>query len=148
MNEVCDTVPNCYDHSDENNCKVSQGVSPGNRYSNLSLTLLTYFSYPAFSYKQVLRSPSYGIGHATSMLHMVPEDFRFKWFCDLEHQYITCSFDPNICFPLSGICQYDHDEDGDLIHCQDGSHLGVSIACKNVDCSFGYKCESSYCIPI
>ena len=49
------------------------------------------------------------------------------------------------CFPVYGLCVYNHDKHGHLSYCRNGAHLGD---CQLFACSGYFKCPSSYCLPV
>ena len=49
------------------------------------------------------------------------------------------------CFPVYGLCVYNHDKHGHLSNCRNGAHLGN---CQPFSCSGYFKCPSSYCLPV
>ena len=49
------------------------------------------------------------------------------------------------CFPVYGLCIYNHDKHGHLSYCRNGAHLGN---CQPFSCSGYFKCPSSYCLPV
>ena len=63
----------------------------------------------------------------------------------LEKGFLPCQLCQPQCFPLHGLCVYDHDIQGYLRYCQIGSHLAD---CRSVGCPGKFKCPGSYCVPI
>ena len=65
---------------------------------------------------------------------------------DVTHDYFICDSGESHNKARDNLCQYDLDQDGRLMYCSDGKHL--HDGCYAFGCSYGYKCKSSYCIPI
>jgi hypothetical protein len=66
--------------------------------------------------------------------------------CLISTEWIQCSVLNQQCYIRHRICQYDHDDNGNLAHCTDGAYL--QHFCKDISCSFGFKCVEAYCIPL
>ena len=58
---------------------------------------------------------------------------------------VPCAKYRSICFHITDICVYDHDQYGHLKHCRNGAHL---THCTEVNCPTKFKCTHSYCIPL
>ena len=58
---------------------------------------------------------------------------------------LQCTQGHPLCFPVHGLCVYDHDQYGHLKYCRNGAHLGD---CQIISCSGHFKCPSFYCVPL
>ena len=125
LNHLCDRIQHCADMSDEYGCTYTQ--------------------------KAFYTSPMSKVARHKPVKHLVERLSEAKLsriYCDERHDYISCSVNYDLCYHQSAICMYDLDEEGQLEHCPDGTHLGQWVGCMDVHCSYGYKCFWSYCIPV
>ena len=61
-----------------------------------------------------------------------------------DYTKIPCVPGLPACFTFQHLCLFDSDQEGNLLWCRNGAHLGE---CAGVNCTNSYKCPESYCIP-
>ena len=62
----------------------------------------------------------------------------------LDQSHFPCVPGLPVCFPIEKVCHYEIDQEGNVLWCRNGAHLGK---CADIYCTNGYKCPKSYCIP-
>ena len=73
------------------------------------------------------------------------EHKNYSSYCDSpDGTHTRCYHTHTYCYQRSDSCVYDHDKNGYITGCPDGSHL---TNCEDFQCPDMFKCPKSYCIP-
>ena len=73
------------------------------------------------------------------------EPAQTDYSVNLCYPMLHCTAGHPQCFPVLGLCVFNHDQYGHLQYCRNGAHLDK---CEMFSCSGYFKCPSSYCVPV
>ena len=148
---ICDGQINCPDASDE----ICKSQIEERTISNFGIETLVDERYFCLEYScstgECIHNkyvndllPDCASGQAEDEYLFLSLRYDGEYFECQDPTHFPCVGGLPVCFPLNKLCLFEPDEDGYLMWCRDGSHLGQ---CAEINCTNSYKCPDSYCIP-
>lgn len=129
---LCDGHADCAGADDETICSPNYGIIHPKDWDE-SLKRLNDFFPDTLD----------GNDEETYKLLLTSHTANISNLCNPEKE-IPCLRGHPACYPVHGMCVYDHTPDGHMKYCRNGLHLD---GCHDFACSGTFKCWHSYCIP-